>query len=182
MKKRASLIVLSFILLSLCKAQDQKASITQAASNAVNPMAQVIKFQMQPNYSIFYGGGQQINLMTRIITPYNGILLPCFKSKNKKLFSMARMEIPIVSQTYDSTSSLNATGLGDITLSEVLVLKTSWGKVGAGPNLGFPTATSTVLGSGKWTAGFVVMIMYSKIKNFMAGLVVSQFFTYAGSP
>jgi len=182
MKKRASLTLLSCILLSFCFAQVQQATITQAAANAVNPLAQVIKFQMQPNYSIFHGDGQQINLVTRIITPYHGILLPFFKSKNEKIFSMARLEIPILSQTYDSLSSLNATGLGDITLSEVLAVKTSWGKMGAGPALGFPAATSPVLGSGKWTAGLVGMIMYTKKHNFMAGIVLQQFFTYAGSP
>lgn len=182
MEKRAILTMLFCILLSFCFAQDQLATITQAAANAVNPMAQVIKFQIQPNYSIFHGGGQQINLITRIITPYDGILLPFFKPENKKMFSMARLEIPILSQTYDTVSSLNATGLGDITLSEVLAVKTSWGKIGAGPALGFPTATSQVFGSGKWTAGLVGMIMYSKKHNFMAGLVLQQFFTYAGSP
>lgn len=94
---------------------------------------------------------------------------------------MARLEIHVTSQTFCAEPELNATGLADITLSEVLDVKTSWGRFGAGPCFGFPSATSPILGSGKWTAGLVAMIMYTKNKKLLLGLVVNQYFSYAGS-
>jgi hypothetical protein len=181
-KTKTALILLISLLWSVCEAQDKQKTDNQAAAiNALNPVAPVIKFQMQPNYSIFYGGGEQINLMTRIVVPYDGMYLPFFKSKSKKYSSMMRLEIPVVSQTYDSASPLNATGLGDITISEVCVRKFSWGKAGIGPCLGFPTATNPVLGSEKWTAGLVAVAVYNKHKHLMLGVFMYQFFSYAGS-
>jgi hypothetical protein len=182
MKKKLCLTFLSGFILLLSYSQDKNETIKQTASNAVNPIASVIKFQLQPNYYIFYNGGNQLNLTTRIICPYDGILLPFIKSGNKKLFSMVRLEVPVTSQTYGSEPELNATGLADITLSDVLAVKTSWGRFGLGPCFGFPSATSPVLGSGKWTAGLVGVIMYTKTKDLLLGLVMNQYFSYAGTP
>jgi hypothetical protein len=119
--------------------------------------------------------------MTRIVVPYDGIFLPFFKPKDKKYFSMIRVEIPVISQTYDSLSPLNATGLGDINISEVFAMKSSWGKFGFGPCFGFPSATNSVLGSEKWTAGLVAVVIYNKPKHLMLGAFVNQYFSYAGS-
>ena len=182
MHKKVCLTILSGFLLLISYSQNKNDSLGKAAVNAVNPIASVIKFQMQPNYYMYYSGGNQFCLTTRIICPFDGILLPFFKPGNKKLFSMARIEIPVTSQTYGSYSELDATGLADITLSEVLAVKTFWGRFGAGPCFGFPSATSPNLGSGKWTAGLVAMIMYTKNKNLLLGLVANQYFSYAGSP
>lgn len=182
MKKKICLTFLSGFLLLISYSQDKNATINEAAKNAVNPVATVVKFQMQPNYYMFYGGGNQFCLTTRIIVPYDGIILPFIKSQNKKLFTMVRLEMPVASQTYGSEPELNATGLADFTLSDVIAYKTSWGRVGAGPCFGFPTATDSVLGSGKWTAGLVGLIFYTKNKNLLLGVVVNQYFSYAGSP
>ncbi|MCX6265944.1 MAG: hypothetical protein NTW16_01105 [Bacteroidetes bacterium] len=62
-----ALLLLISISHLVCEAQNkpQPGSLT-AASNALNPVAPVVKFQVQPIYSIFYCGGQQINLNTNI--------------------------------------------------------------------------------------------------------------------
>ncbi len=181
-RKNASLLLLVCILCTVCKAQDKQQSVNQAAAvNALNPAARVIKFQVQPNYSVFKSGGQQLDLITRIVIPYDGVYLPFFKPKDKKYFTMVRVEIPVISQTYDPASPLNATGLGDINISEVLARKFSWGKIGFGPCIGFPAATEPVLGSGKWTAGLVAVAIYNKPKHLMLGIFVNQYFSYAGS-
>jgi hypothetical protein len=181
MKKLCLTIVLCLPLI-FSQAQEENAAMKQAANNAVNPVAPVNKFQLQPNYYFYYGGGNQLCLMTRVISPFDGIFLPFIKPKNKKLYSITRVEIPVIGQTYGSGSELNATGLGDCTLSDVLAVKTSWGRFGAGVNFGFPTATPPVLGSGKWTVGIAGLIMYSKHPDYLLGLVVNQYFSYAGTP
>jgi hypothetical protein len=182
MKKRTVLTCLSCIFFTLAFAQEKTASLTQAASNALNPIAQVVKLMLQPNYYMYNNGGNEINLMTRVISPFDAILIPGIKPGNKNIFSLARLEFPITSQTYGSEPEMNATGIADMTFADVLAFKTQWGKLGIGVNLGFPTATVPVLGSGKWTAGPTAIIFYNKPKHLMVGIVVNQYFSYAGSP
>jgi hypothetical protein len=177
---RFSLTLLACIIATFLYAQDKNEALRQASSNAVNPIAQVIKFQLQPNYYMYYGGGNQLNLTTRIIVPVKGILLPFIKTKNKKLFSLPRLELPLTSQTFGKDSGKNATGLGDILLVDILVKKVPWGKFGVGPCLGFPTATEPILGSGKWSAGIAGVILYNKNPEWMLGAVAQQYFSYAG--
>ena len=182
MKKKIILILFLCLFCLFSFSQEKPGNMTQAATNALNPIAQVIKFMLQPNYYIYNNGGNGLNLMVRIITPYKAIFIPGIKPGSDKIFSMVRIEFPITSQTYGSEPDLNATGLSDMTLADVMAVKTSWGKFGIGINLGFPTATSSVLGSGKWTAGPTAIIFYNKPKHLMLGIVVNQYFSYAGSP
>ena len=182
--KKATLLLLICISCSDCEAQDKPQADNRIAdaSNAINPAARIHKFQLQPNYTVFHGGGQQLDLMTRIILPFDGVYLPFIKTKNKDYFTMVRIEIPLISQTYDSVSDMNATGLGDINISEALAIKFSWGKIGVGPCIGIPAATNPVLGSGKWTAGLIAVAIYTKPKHVMLGVFMNQYFSYAGSP
>ena len=182
--KKATLLLLICISCLVCNAQEKPQANNRIAdaANAINPAARIHKFQLQPNYTVFHGGGQQLDLMTRIIMPFDGVYLPFIKTKNKDYFTMVRIEIPLISQTYDSVSEKNATGLGDINISEALAIKFSWGKIGFGPCIGIPTATNPVLGSGKWTAGLAAVAIYTKPKHVMLGVFMNQYFSYAGSP
>lgn len=182
--RKITFLSLVFSIIFFCsQAQDKPPSENQAAaSNALNPVAQVIKFQMQPNYSVFNSGMQQLNLMTRVILPLKGVVGPFVKPKNGKLFSLVRFEIPVISQTDHADGSLSATGLGDITLSDVITIKTDWGKFGAGPCFGFPSATKPSIGSGKWTIGIAALALYHKKPSYMIGLILNQYFSYAGPP
>jgi hypothetical protein len=148
----------------------------------VNPIARVVKLMLQPSYYLYGNGGNAVTLMTRLITPLNAVLIPGIRPKSNNTFSLLRIEFPITSQTYGSEPELNATGLADMTVSDVVAFKTSWGKWGVGINCGLPTATASALGSGKWTAGPTAIIFYNKPKHVMLGLVVNQYFSYAGSP
>ena len=182
MKKAILLAVFSMLINMPSFAQGTSGNLNEAATNALNPIAQVVKLQLQPNYYMYYGGGNALNLMTRVIIPFDGIYIPGPKAKNKNISTVVRIEFPITSQTYGSEPQLNATGLADMTLGDALCFKTSWGKFGIGFNAGFPTATMPVLGSGKWTLGPAAILFYSKPKHLMLGLVVNQYFSYAGSP
>jgi hypothetical protein len=154
-----------------------------AARHAVDPTASITKLQFQPNYYIYHGGGNQFNLTSRVIHPFNGIFLPFFKPKDpKKFYSVTRIEVPVTSQTYPGEPASDATGLADITCLDMLVVRTGWGCFGGGPAFGFPTATSPVLGSGKWTAGVCGIIKSKMMKGWMLGVIVQQLFSYAGSP
>lgn len=182
MRTRFIICLLTMLTASSAFPQKQNQNLNEAASNALNPVAQVFKLMLQPNYYLYNNGGNAITLMTRMVVPYNAIFIPGVKSKNSKVFTLMRIEFPITSQTFGSEPERNATGLADMTLGDALAFKTSWGKWGVGFNLGFPTATSPELGSGKWTAGPTGVLFYNKPKHLMLGVVVNQYFSYAGSP
>jgi hypothetical protein len=182
MKRTLLLTAITVFLIPSLFAQDKSGNLNDVAKTALNPIAQVVKLQIQPNYYMYYGGGNALNLMTRLIIPYNDIIIPGVKSPKNSIFTIARIEFPVTSQTYGSEPELNATGLADMTLGDALCFKTSWGKWGVGFNAGFPTATMPVLGSGKWTIGPTAILFYNKPKHVMLGMVVNQYFSYAGSP
>ena len=78
-------------------------------------------------------------------------------------------------------SPVNAAGVGDLQVFDVFVFKASWGQWGLGPALVFPTASDDALGDGKWQAGPAMALMYTRIKNLMAGAVVQNPMSFAGN-
>jgi len=180
MKKRIKLIAFLILTSSLAFAQDDS-SMKKAAADAVNPLAFVTKLQFQPNYTFMDNGGDQLTLVSRIMQPSTSVGLPFIKSKNpSKLYTIYRLEVPIVSQTIQESSPLNATGLSDLVLVDVVCLKQKWGFAGIGPALIMPTASNDVLGSGKWSAGPVAVMLYTKIPKLQVGALVQQFSSFAG--
>jgi hypothetical protein len=130
-----------------------------AAQNATNPLAFVTKLQLQPNYSFKDNGGDQLTLITRITQPTKSIGLPLIKSKDlSKLYTMYRLEVPVVSKTV-SNPELTTTGLSDLIFVDVIAFKTKIGLLGIGPSLIIPTASSDYLGSGKWNSGLAGVFM-----------------------
>jgi hypothetical protein len=73
------------------------------------------------------------------------------------------------------------TGMGDLTVFDLFTFKQSWGRVGFGPILVFPTATQKELGSGKYQAGPAAGLMYTGIKNLIAGAILQNPISFAGS-
>ncbi|MFN6116310.1 MAG: hypothetical protein ACK46G_08685 [Flavobacteriales bacterium] len=153
----------------------------EAAANATNPLAFVTKLQFQPNYTWKDGGGDQLSLVSRIIQPTRTIGLPFIKSKDpSKVYTIYRLEFPVVSQTYAPESPENATGTGDMILLDAIAFKQAWGLLGVGPALMIPTGSPDVLTNGKWSAGLAVVGLYTKIKGWQLGALGQQFFSVAG--
>ena len=80
---------------------------TQVASNAANPLAFITKLQFQPDYTFLDSGGDQLSLISRLIQPTKSIGLPFIESKNPgKIYTIYRLEVPLISQTAISEQSL----------------------------------------------------------------------------
>ena len=77
---------------------------------------------------------------------------------------------------------MRQTGVGDLQVFDLITIKQSWGKWGFGPALVFPTASAKALGAGKWQAGPSVALMYTGTKNLVAGAILQNPISYAGSP
>ncbi len=72
-------------------------------------------------------------------------------------------------------------GVGDLQLFDLVIIKQSWGRWGFGPTLVFPTASTNATGAGKWQAGPSVALIYTGIKNLTAGAIIQDPISYAGS-
>jgi hypothetical protein len=149
----ASLFLFLFTTLPvLLNAQDNN----EAAANAANPLAFVTKLQVQPNFTWKEDKARQINLTSRIIQPTGSIGLPFIKSKNpSKVYTIYRLEVPIIGQTYPKTPALDGTGLSDLILLDAIVFKTKFGSLGVGPAVIIPTMNPETISSRKWSVGLV---------------------------
>lgn len=162
------------------KKSDAEETLAQAADHATNPLAFVTKFQIQPNYTLLDNGGNQLNLTMRIMQPSKSIGLPFIKSSNpKKVYTIYRIEAPVISQTVPN-SSIDATGISDLILLDVIAFPQNWGILGVGPALSIPTANSVYLGSGKWSIGMAGVMLFKKIPKLTLGVLVQQFVSFAG--
>ena len=181
MKKNTFLlaIVALFLTSSLAYAQEES-DVEKAADNATNPLAFVTKFQIQPNYTFKDGGGDQLLMISRIMQPSKSIGLPFIKSKNpSKVYTVYRLEAPVASQTIPNNPDMNATGLTDFILIDVIAFKTKFGLLGVGPSLSIPLASSPMLGTGKWSAGLAGTFI-TKLAGFRVGILAQQFVSFAG--
>lgn len=186
MKKIGKLILNGCLLLAgiECFAQEKPAAdagLGDAAANATNPMAFVTKLQVQPNFSWKEDKARQLNLTTRIIQPTGTIGLPFIKSKDPaKVYTLYRLEVPLIGQTYPAKPALDATGLSDLILLDLVAFKQKWGLLGVGPGLIIPTNNPAPISGGKWCAGITSVALNTKTKGTQFGVLVQQFFSFAG--
>ncbi len=172
-------IFIIFFLFSVFLIAQEESDVTKAAANATNPLAFVTKLQFQPNYTLKDNGGNQLVMISRIMQPSKSIGLPFIKSKDpSKIYTIYRLEAPIVSQTFPNNVG-DATGLSDFILIDVIAFKQKKGLFGIGPALMMPTASSTYLGTGKWNAGLAGVFM-TKAYGLILGVLGQQFISFAG--
>jgi len=157
----------------------QESDEQKAAANATNPLAFVTKLQIQPNYTFKDNGGDQLSIYARIMQPSKTIGLPFIKSNDpSKIYTIYRLEVPIVSQTFPDNNG-DATGISDFILIDVVTFKLKKGLLGIGPALIMPTATSEYLGTGKWSAG-AAAVYGTKAFGLSLGVLGQQFISFAG--
>ena len=174
-----SCFIFSILSSDLIIAQEDGSSVAEAAQNATNPLAFVTKLQIQPNYSLKDNGGDQLSLISRIMQPTKTVGLPFIKSKDpSKVYTIYRLEVPVVSQTYPN-SEFDATGLSDLIFVDVIAFKTKIGLLGIGPSVVIPTASSDVLGSGKWSPGLAGVFM-TKGFGLTLGVLGQQYISVGG--
>jgi hypothetical protein len=175
------LIATCIIKVSAQEKPDEK-GLGDAATNAVNPVAFVTKLQIQPNFTWKKEKARQINLTNRIFKPSASIGLPFIKSKSpSKFYTIYRLELPLIGQTFPSNPEADGTGLGDIALIDLMAIKKTWGLIGAGPALIIPTVNPASISGGKWCAGIACVAVNTKTKGLVYGASIQQFVSFAGS-
>lgn len=74
------------------------------------------------------------------------------------------------------------TGFGDIDLFDLITFNKSWGRWAAGLTFVFPTASSEILGQGKWQIGPAIALMYTGTQDLIIGAVFQNQISFAGDP
>jgi hypothetical protein len=141
-----------------------------------NPIAAMISLPFQNNTDFGFDPGNKAKNVLNI-QPVVPVGL------GKKVNMVIRTIIPLISMPLEPLGKGGGRkfGLGDIALS-VFFTPAKPGKLiwGIGPAMGFPTATDTVLGSQKWTAGPSV-IMLVQPKGWTFGGLLQNTWSYAGN-
>lgn len=143
------------------------------ARQSQNPVANLISVPFQNNTN--FGVGQfdrtsnVLNIQPVLPTPLS-----------EDLLLINRVIVPLAYQPELAPGVGNTFGLGDVLyqgfLSPAPTGNFSWG---AGPAISFPTATDTVLGSGKWSMGPAAVGIWS-IDNIVTGALINNIWSFAG--
>src|SRR5215510_11007408 len=95
---------------------------------------------------------------------------------------LTRIEWPIP-EIDDENGPTNA-GVGDLTWLTLFLLGSSktWGTLGMGPVLVFPTASHTEMGNGKYQAGPALGYVNKAVPGWQFAFLLQQYFSFAGNP
>ena len=148
-------------------------------AKAQNPIANLITVPIEATFDFGAANGNAIFAQFQPVIPI----------KTEKILFVNRTIIPLIDAPGGITGQPGnpepvvgsyAFGLGDILHSTFLVpaaaSKVTWG---IGPAIGFPTATSKQLGSGKWTLGPTAVIL-TQPKPWSLGLLVANLWSVGG--
>jgi hypothetical protein len=90
---------------------------------------------------------------------------------------LIKVAMPILT-TYPEPTPVS--GIGDLRLLDLATFKARFGRYGVGFTVVFPTASSTLLGAGKWQAGPAAALVYGKRTNLVVGVVLENPISFAG--
>ncbi len=178
----SGLVILLCVLAPTSRAEEPATSDTQAlAAAAQNPVADMISLPLQNN--VFFGVGPGDDLANVLnIQPVIPFSLGEWNVITRTIVPVIYLDdlttgLPDVPQNVDSGADF---GLGDINISAFLspadATKFVWG---VGPSFGLKTATSKLLGTGKWTAGPTAVLLVTP-KPWVIGGLVRNLWSFAG--
>jgi hypothetical protein len=161
---------------SLGESTQEKEAAEQAelVKKTLNPVADLISVPIQNNWD-FGIGPEDAMKFTANIQP----VIPISLDKDWNLIT--RTILPVIYQESRFPGDGTHSGLGDTLQSFFLSPKQPVGGwiLGGGPALLYPTATDSVLGSGKWGAGPTVVALRQE-HGFTYGILANHVWSYAG--
>jgi len=167
-------ILLTFVLLRANAAEpEDDAKTEELAKESQNPIANLISVPFQNNFN-FGIGPKDTTQWDLNVQPVIPITL------NKDWNLITRTIMPIINQPSPAPGIESAFGLGDINPTVFLSPKNS-GKLlwGVGPTMTFPTATESVLGNGKWSAGPSLVVLTTP-GHWVIGALANNQWSFAG--
>jgi hypothetical protein len=169
----------ALLLASAAQAQEAKSSVTgddaatKLAKETQNPVANLISVPFQNNFN-FNTGPKDRTVWNLNIQPV--IPIPITEEWNL----ITRTIMPIINQPSLAPGVDSVTGLGDINptvfLSPARPGKFIWG---VGPTMTLPTASTGLLGSGRWSAGPAAVGLFMD-GPWVVGALANQQWDFAG--
>jgi hypothetical protein len=143
------------------------------AAKSQNPIADLISLPIQPNFNFGLGPHDRTQTVVNVQP-----VIPFGLGEDFNL--VTRWIMPLVNQP-DLTRNSGATfGLGDFNPSLFLVPKMPGDlMIGFGPTFLLPTATSRVLGNGKWGIGPTAVAVWSP-PPWVVGVLINNIWSFAG--
>ena len=152
---------------------NSQASTEALAKAAQNPIAKMISVPFQNNFN-FGIGPSDATQWDLNIEP----VIPIELNENWNLIT--RTIIPVINQPSPASGVDSAFGMGDINPSFYFSpAKPGWLTWGAGPTFTFPTATDSMLGSGKYSAGPAIVALTIQ-GHWLVGVLANNQWSYAG--
>ena len=154
-------------------ASKEEESSTDLAKKSQNPVADLISVPFNNNF-FFNTGPEKVTVWDLNIEP----VIPIHLTDDWNLIT--RTIVPVINQPSVAPGVDHAFGLGDINPTFFLAPSGSkefmWG---VGPTFTFPTATRTLLGSGKYSAGPAVVALTMQ-GPWVIGVLMNNQWSYAG--
>jgi hypothetical protein len=183
MLKPTNLAFVAALAVTFSVRADEAAQESAAAQQAVetaklqratqNPVASLISVPFQNNFN-FNVGPSRVTQWICNVQP----VIPV--SLNEDWNLIARIITPIINQPSIAPGVRSAAGLGDINpslfLSPAKSSKPIWG---IGPKWTMPTATDSLLGSGKWSAGPTAVVLTMQ-GPWVIGALANNQWSFAG--
>lgn len=153
-----------FVLAGSAHAQQASADDANKSNNPLNPAPGL---SLQDYYTPqLYGSDRYTNDFllrgTLPLPPVGFVPVP----------QLIRLTAPI--STRPTPSEGYSTGLGDINLFDIFLLKTEGAQLGVGPLLTMPTASHDELGTGKWQGGVAAVVVHPTPQYILGGLLQWQ--------
>lgn len=147
-------------------------SSAELANKSNNPLNLAPSFNIQNFYSprLYGSNGHTNDLLLRPTIP----VAPGSLIGVPQIF---RGTVPI--STRPKADGSYETGLGDINLFDIFLLRSEGMQIGAGPLLTMPTATDPSLGTGKWQAGVAAVVVDPSPARLL-GMLVQWQHSFAG--
>jgi hypothetical protein len=166
-------LLIFFILLMSSQAfaiDNARESLLSLSERLENPADGILNVSFEDSAYFRYGPSR--NDIMNIINIKPVLPVPAGPGLN----IIIRPEIPLVYVPWPETKA----GLGDIQVKAYLASSFQSGlSLGIGPVIGIPSATDTLLGSGRWTAGPAAAIVYT-YEAWVAGITADGLFSFAG--
>jgi hypothetical protein len=147
----------------------------ELAKQLSNPIASLTSVPFQANFDGGIGPVRDGQKFTLNIQP----VIPIALNDNWNLIS--RTILPVVAQSNIFPGADDQFGLSD-TLQSLFLSPAKVGKLiwGVGPAILVPTATDTLLGTGKWSAGPTAVVLRQS-NGWTVGVLANQLWSFAGS-
>jgi hypothetical protein len=152
---------------------EQESQTEKLAKETQNPIANLISVPFQNNFNFGVGPNDATQWILNV-QPVIPITL------NKDWNLITRTIIPIINQPSPASGIPSASGLGDINPS-LFFSPANSGKLiwGVGPTMTFPTATNSLLGNGKWSAGPGLVVLTTP-GHWVIGALANNQWSFAG--